>query len=237
MEFPLVGIMLITYDRPKEIRRVVDALRTHIQYPPEQLRWHLADDESPKNYIPLIQRDYPDLHFTATVTQRKGWGANVNKALHYVKNHLGCDYIFSCEDDYVAIRDLNLRDGVLVMEEVQTIGLVRYDGVSAHYLNLRLREAKLPTGRHMDYLIIDRDSPHLNVYSHRPHLKHYRFHGKFGYYKEGRSLGYTEVDFAHHVKNVEGDDIPLIVILPDGIPRAFDHVGHSRQGTELDHPT
>ena len=57
MEFPLLGVMLITYDRPKEIRRVIDALLTHIQYPPEQLRWHIADDESPKDYIPLIQRD------------------------------------------------------------------------------------------------------------------------------------------------------------------------------------
>lgn len=237
MALPLLGVMLITYDRPKEIRKVIDALRTHIQYPPEQLRWHIADDESPDNYIPFLQRDYLDLWFTATVTQRKGWGANVNKALHYVKNILKCDYVFSCEDDYVAIRDLNLRDGVLIMEEVKTVGLVRFDGVSAHTLNLYLREAKLSSGRAMDYLIIDRNSPHLNVYSHRPHLKHRRFHDKYGFYKEGKSLGYTEVDFAHHVKNVEGDDIPLIVVLPDGIPRAFDHIGHTRQGTDLDQPT
>jgi len=228
--------MLITYDRPKEIRRVIDALQARIQYPTEQLRWHLADDESPNDYIPLIQRDYPNLHFTATVTQRKGWGCNVNKGLHYIRNMLHCNYVFSCEDDYVALCPLNLRDGVLIMEEVKAVGLVRYDGVSAHFLNLYLREVKLDTGRAMDYLIIDKNSPHLNVYSHRPHLKHYRFHDKYGFYKEGRSLGYTETEFAHRVKD-EGIDGPLMVILPDGIPRAFDHIGHSRQGTALDKPT
>jgi len=233
VNLPPIGILVVTYDRPKEIRAVIRALVENIIYPPEKINWHLSDDNSPKEYIPNIQKDFPDLHFTATVTDRRGWGANVNKGMGYILTHLKCDYIFLCEDDYVAMGPVNIRDGVLLMEANKGIGLVRYDGISAHTLNLYLREIKVGDGRMMDYMIIDRGSPHLNVYSNRPHLKHRRLHSRYGAYREGSTLGHTEEDFAHAVrdKGVEG---PLIAVLHDGIARAFDHIGHSRQGTELD---
>jgi len=164
------------------------------------------------------------------VTDRKGWGANTNKGLRYVFKD--CDYVFLCEDDYVALRPLDFISGIRLMEEQRSVGLVRYDGISGHLLNLYLREIKFPVGQ-MDYMIIDRSSPHLNVYSHRPHLKHRRFHDKYGYYKEGTKLGMTEVEFAHRVKDGSSDQ-PSIAILPDGILTAFDHIGRSRQGSELD---
>ena len=237
MALPPLGILIVTYDRPVEIRKVITALTDRIIYPSELLHWHISDDGSETEYVPEIQRDFPTLHLTSTVTVRKGWGANVNKGLRYIFSHLKCNYVFSCEDDYVALRDANLADGVSLMEEQAAVGLVRYDGVSGHSLNLYLREVKLPAGRHMDYMILDKGSPHLNVYSHRPHLKHRRFHDKYGYYREGLSLGHTEVDFAHHVKNESDPGKPLIAILQDGIPRAFDHIGHTRQGTDKDRPT
>ena len=85
----------------------------------------------------------------------------------------------------------------------------------------------------MDYMILERYSPHLNVYSNRPHLKHRRFHSKYGPYSETTPLGMTETEFAHRVKDI-GVDGPLLAILADGVVRAFDHIGKSRQGTELD---
>ena len=233
MELPLLTVLVVTYDRPSEIRHVIRALDEHIIYPRDRIRWHLADDGSKKEYIPGIQNTFPHLYFTATVTARKGWGVNVNKGMSHALSHLKCDYVFLCEDDYVAIRDVNLQDGVLLLEEQRALGLIRYDGISGHILNLYLREVKLSTGRHMDYLILDKESPHLNVYSHRPHLKHRRFHSRYGAYLEGTTLGHTEVEFAHRVKD-KGIDGPLIAVLPDGIYRAFDHIGKSRQGTKLD---
>ena len=233
MNLPLLTVLVVTYDRPSEVRRTIRALDERIIYPRDRLLWHLSDDKSKKEYIPGIQKDFPHLHFTATVTTRKGWGANVNKGMSHVLSHLHCDYVFLCEDDYVALKELNLKDGVQLMEAQRAIGLVRMDGVSGHTLNLYLREAKLPSGRAMDYIILDRFSPHLNVYSHRPHLKHRRFHSRYGAYREGIPLGDTEVEFAHRVKD-KGIDGPLIAMLPDGIQRAFDHIGKSRQGTELD---
>jgi len=48
----------------------------------------------------------------------------------------------------------------------------------------------------------------------------------------GKSLGETESAFAHRIKDVLAG--PKLVTLENGIVRAFDHIGKSRQGTELD---
>lgn len=224
--WPTVAILIITWDRPEEIRRTITALWANLRYP-GLLAWHIADDHSPEGYLSAIQADFPDLKFTTTQTDRKGWGANVNLALRTIQ----ADYIFSCEDDYVSLREIDLGKGVELMEIRQDVGLVRYDGLSGHVgLDLVIQEAR--TGGEFDYLkIVKNKSSHLNVYSHRPHLKHRRFHDFYGLYPENLSLGECEAGFAHRVKSKNG---PSLAILSDGIPRAFDHIGKSRQGTALD---
>ena len=231
MDLPNVAILVVTYDRPREIRMTIDALREHLRYPPDRLRWHLADDASPGGYVGDLKRDYADLGFSVTVTDRKGWGVNVNRAMEYCWKVHG-DYVFLCEDDYVALRPLDLERGVALMESVPTVGLVRYDGLSAHSLNLLLREADTPLGR-FDFFLIEKSSPHLNIYSNRPHLKHRRFHDSYGPYAEGQRLGETEASFAHRVRDAVG---PAVAALSDGVERAFDHIGRSRQGGEFDRP-
>lgn len=223
-----VTIVIVTFERPKEIRQTIQALKQHVKYEGD-LRWHIADDASHSAYIPNIKSDFPELDFTSTITQRKGWGANVNYALDAAKPH--SDFIFLCEDDYVATRDIDLTRGVELLEHREKIGLVRYDGLSAHSgLRLYLEELKIDQDR-FDYFIVEKGSDHLNVYSHRPHLKHVRFHEAYGKYDESLSLGETESGFAHRVKDSNG---PEIAILWNGIERAFDHIGKSRQGGEFD---
>lgn len=233
MSWPEVTVLIVTYDRPQEIRRTIDALLERLRYPGDRLRWHLADDGSPQNYCPEIKRDYPKLRWSVSITERRGWGANVNKALNSIKG----DYVYLNEDDYVAKRDIDLRSAVALMEAVPSVGLVRLDGIEAHSgLVLKLREAKDTQAGRMDYLVINRAaSAHLNVYSHRPHLKHVaRFHGRVGLYPEKLDLGRTESVFAHRV--LDAPECPEIAVLADGIPRAFDHIGKSRQGSEHDKP-
>jgi len=225
LAWPAVTVLIVTWNRLEEIRRTINALQEYLIYP--NLAWHIADDNSPGDYLPVLKADFPHLNFTDTITDRKGWGANVNLALRTITTN----YIFSCEDDYVAFRSLDIEAGVELIELREKIGLVRYDGLSGHIgLDLSVQEAK--TMGRLDYLQIVKDkSSHLNVYSHRPHLKHRRFHDSYGLYKEGVTLGECEENFAHRVKSSDG---PGLAILPDGIPRAFDHIGKSRQGTSLD---
>lgn len=235
-DYPLVTIVLVTYDRPNELRTTVASLMEHIVYPPERLRWHLADDGSPDPlYCESVIHESTlhgdvEMRWSATQTTRKGWGANVNKALLHAMGDT--EYVYLNEDDYVAQKTLRLDLGVQLMETVSEIGLVRYDGLSAHIgMILRLKEAKSADVR-LDYLELDRASPLLNVYSHRPHLRHRRFTACVGMYPEGLSLGATEEAYAHRVRDMQ--QCPQVAVLDDGIVRAFDHIGRSRQGSDED---
>lgn len=226
--WPDVAVMVITYDRPNEIRRVIRALDKYLQYDNGKFVWYLADDGSPGNYILDIQRDFPNLSFRATITKRLGWGANVNKCMQKIAEK----HIFLCEDDYVALYPLDISKGVALLDSKAGIGLVRYDGLAGHRLNLAIEEVKTRLGV-LQYLeILKKESRGLNVYSHRPHLKNVGFHRAYGEYPMNKPLGETESAFAHRVKDlIKG---PKIVTLENGVIRAFDHIGHSRQGTELD---
>jgi len=191
----------------------------------------LADDSSPEGYITQLKQDYAKLNFSTTITDRKGWGANVNKALVYAWDKHG-DFVFLCEDDYVAKRPIDLRSGVAILAANKGIGLIRYDGIAGHALDLQLREVKTEVGK-VQTLCIMKSSPHLNIYSNRPQLKHRRFHDCVGMYDEGKKLGETEAAFAHQVRD-KYDDCPKVAVLQNGIVTAFDHIGKSRQMTELD---
>jgi len=230
MNWPDITVLIVTYDRPREIRETIRALEQYIAYP-GTVKWHIADDASPETYLPELYSDFRHLSLTATSTARKGWGANVNKALKYIQT----DYTFLCEDDYVATRTINLEQGVAIIEAQSSICLIRYDGIGGHTgLNLWLREAKTQIGT-FSYLEIDRKrSGHLNSYSNRPHLRHKRFQYSVGDYAEGHTLGHTEEIFAHKV--IDAEPGIGLAILSDGIQSTFRHIGVSRQGTELDHP-
>lgn len=227
MNWPPVGVIIVTYNRLVEVRRTIKALQKHLHYD-GSLMWHLADDQSPGSYIQHVRSYFPELHFSASITPRKGWGVNVNTALQGCKT----TYAFLCEDDYVAKRDIDLTLGVALLETKHDVGLVRYDGLEGHLLDLKLRTTKTSIGD-VAYIIIEKSSPHLNVYSNRPHLKHERFHRFYGWYPEGRALGATEEAFAHQVKDNITDG-PKLVALADGFVRAFEHVGQSWKGSRHD---
>jgi len=232
--WPAAAVVIVTYDRPAEVRRTIAALVARLRYP-GPLRWHLADDGSPGDYVASIVADFPQLVWTASVTPRRGWGANVNAALAAVGD---CPYLFLCEDDYVATRALDVTRGVALLEAHEGLAAVRYDGISGHRLVLHLEEQPTRLGP-VTYAAIDASaSPCLNVYSNRPHLRHAaRFARWFGPYPEGRPLGETEEAYAHTVRDRSVPEAPRLAILEDGIAPAFDHIGTSRQHTAADQET
>lgn len=228
MKWPAVTVMVVTFDRPRLICETIAALQRYLQYK-GQLHWHIADDGTSGDYVVDIERDFPSLDFTHTVTKRGGWGANVNAAMKY----LGAEYIFLCEDDYKLRRVVDLTRGVALLQADESIGLVRYDGIAAHGergLDLQLRSVR-HDGMKIPHLRILKASPHINVYSNRPHLKHPRFHAAYGDYPTGLGLALTETTFARMVRGQKGPDI---AVLPDYLFTPFLHVGKSRQRTDYD---
>lgn len=242
----LVTIGVITYDRPDELARTVEALADLVTYP--HLRWVIADDSSPNGYVAKLKRLklFKDLkaEFIST-DHNSGWGANANHLLA----HVDTDFLFQIEDDYILTRLLDLRVGVALLAEKRHLGMVRYRGTAGdphvvfHQFEADIAE-EVPNFREgmgnpgkLTYLQFDGNSPTAYLYSHGAHLKHRRFHAFYGLYDEGKKLGATEEAYAIRVKAMMQADpanAPGIVILPEFVPMAFDHIGISYQHGERD---
>ena len=242
MDFPEVSILVVTYERPEEIRITIDALRRHIQYPAEKLRWHICDDGSGDNYVYKIQQDFKDLNITATITNRQGWGANANKGLKHC--WATSDYVLLTEDDRPPIKPYGLDKAVAILAASpgdchkpegapprSPIGCIRLGGIASHWLTLQSRETDTIMGK-LNYLHILKSSPFLNVWSNQPNVTHRRFFDYYGLFPEGRGLADTETIFARSVKDARKG--PWVCILTNGIDVAQDHIGHSRQASDQD---
>lgn len=251
-EWPIVTVVICTYNRPNEIRQTITSLFNNLVYPQDRLRWHIADDGTGEGYVLRLQQFIIDSlahrcepYITHTITQRQGWGANVNAALLAVQS----DYVYFTEDDYVLLRPLDLRPHVALMETHKNVGLVRY-GIAGHGMWTAVREADISawmpefqenssdqgyTGAgKLSYLEIH---PRMIAgeygfyrYSNRPHLKHRRFHQHFGPYPEGLSLGRTE-EAMNHLIGLHAKDSPALVCPSDWVLWHYDHIGVSYQGS------
>lgn len=237
---PRVAIQICTYSRPKEIRLCINALRRHLKY--DDLFWLVCDDSTGGSYLRDLKDEFPFLTCLST-PDRSGWGINVNEGLRYIYTILGIDYVYFTEDDYILSREIDLTSGLHLLTN-SGVGLLRYDGLAGHRLDLTLEE--FPYSGHREglgwdkitYLRLLRSSQNLNIYSNRPHLKHRRFHDHYGLYPEGLTLGMTETSFAHIVRDrMTEDGAPQIAALPEFILRYYDDIGVSFQLTPQDQET
>lgn len=245
-EWPRVAIVICTFRREREIRLTIDSLLNNLQYP--SFAWYIADDGSGGDYVSDIalyirERDMVS-PITYTVTEREGWGANVNAALEHVTEQ----FIYFTEDDYLLMRPLDLRPFVALLQCHKWVGLVRF-GIAGHGFICKLHECDisgmcpdynesaipLGTGK-MNVLEISRTLPGGSCsfyrYSNRPHLKHRRFHDRYGLYPVGRSLGGTEEGMNGAIAAAETG--PALVCPAEWVAFHFDHIGQSRQLGEYD---
>jgi glycosyltransferase involved in cell wall biosynthesis len=257
MDWPQITIVICTYDRADEFKRVLVSLRDNLRY--DNLKWHIADDGTGDDYIPRLMAFMEDYgvnsyDIASTITDRQGWGANVNRALQSVDT----EYVYFTEDDYALLRPLDLRTYVAMMEEDADIGMVRFGIVGHDGMICTIREADI--SQYMHYNEIEGTGcsgsgkvGYLDIeltkykqygpfgfyrYSNRPHLKRMSFHQKYGLYPEGLPLAKTEDAFNHHIAAVarmsSGGEGSKIVCPLEWSGWYYDHIGKSRQGSELD---
>lgn len=246
--FPPVTMLICTYNREQELIETLHALHDNIYYEGER-RYLICDDCTPPDqdgdYLTRLKSHaiWKTLKPRFIPTEiNSGWGVNVNYGLL----HVDTPYTFFVEDDYLLMKELDLREGVAIMEAHPHVGMIRYRGTAGDHLVYHQFEANI--AHHMpdyhqglglpgriSYLQIDSGSPSVYIYSHGPHLKHFRFHQFYGMYPTGLKLGETEESYAHTVKDqMTLPNAPGIAILPDWIPMWWDHIGQSYQHTELD---
>ena len=256
-DWPQIDILVVTYNRVRDIQLTIDALLRFVDYPADRLRFLIADDATPAapdgtGYAEALSQTetFKKIRYQfVPAPQNVGWGANVNRAIAYGAATGTGQYIFQMEDDYVLQRPLNLKAAVALMETVGHIGLLRFRGTGGEHFVFHEFEAQignwLPDYREgvglpgrMTYFLFDGGSPALYIYSNSMHLKRYSFHWQqhYGLYREGAKLGETEEAFAHTVKDGMRDNqfAPTVAILPEWIAMHWDHIGQSYQHTELD---
>ena len=252
LPLPAIDIVLITYDRYEDIKKTFTALCKNLKYS-GKINVYIADDCTPnKDYLPVLEVELDELAYQCQRTWKiipcqtpvnGGWGRNANHALSKTTS----DIVMMIEDDYVITKEIDLDPLVALLLCHQSIGLIRLDGIAGHKVLAHAHETDissyLPDYRQgvgncglVHYWLLDHSSPALNVYSHRPQLKHKRFHEFYGKYIEGAKLGVTEDDFAHRVKDgmKEHWQFAPCIAVPLDANNFFDHVGVSRQHTALD---
>jgi glycosyltransferase involved in cell wall biosynthesis len=251
MDFPEIAILIITYNRPDEIRAVIAALQENIDYPKDKLKWIVSDDSSGGRYLSDLKRSksHNEIEFIST-PQRGGWGRNVNFGLNHIGVHTNAKYVFQIEDDYLLKHPIDLKAGVALLETHVHIGMLRYRGTSGDRLVLHqftgdirslypdYTESEGANSGWLCYQLIDGASPTAYIYSNGPHLKRIRhggFHEFYGNYPEGLKLGDTEIKFCMKVKEqMDIPNAPCIAQLPEFTVMRFDHIGETWKDSEHD---
>lgn len=226
--WPTVTVLIITYKRPQVIRRVIQRYEIYLQYA-GKLIWRIADDGSPPGYVEDLQKEFARLGLQATVTDRRGFGANLNNGLR--EAFKDSDYVFLTEDDWAMLDYINVTKGVWLLENVPEIGLVRYDeiGIDSRYDAAVLKHATLKKKDvWVRYFVFDKGSRYIYPGGH-PNLVHKRYYEAYGFYKEGGEIASVERYFSKVLAEQPG---PEIIVMSDyvGVPR-FRHMAKTWKGT------
>lgn len=247
-ELPPITILINTYSRLSELIATVDGLRRQIIYPANKLEWVIADDCSPDNYLAQLRAckvfDGLNVRFISTPVN-SGVGASMNNGFRDVDT----EYCFYTQDDLYPTQPLDLRKSVALMEAQPNIGILRYRALGSDQLYIyRQHEMDLSewlpfqlagdtsmAGKCV-YLIIDKDSQSLYIYSDNPQLRRMSWFTQYGWHFEGLKLGAQEDAYSHRVKNVmrERGDALWIATLPEWINSHYAHIGHTWKETAVD---
>ena len=227
MTLPDITILISGYNRPVQLQQTIDALRRYLCYLGGNLHWLYGDDSSPDDAVRAVcEREGIR---TVSTPGNSGWGANMNNGLAAVET----DYVFWLPDHVFLMKPLDLRLGIAVMEQDQTLGLLRYsgtfDGAYAMLGNVDARPYAPNYGGHIHrpgrvyYWTLHPDTFYL--YCDWPHLKRRRFHQWHGFYEEGASIHDTEYGFSRRVTThlQEKPDMGRIAIMADWVDWYWEH--------------
>lgn len=213
-DYPLVSVLIPTYNRPAILQGTVDRLRLNLRYA-GQLQIIVGNDGD----------ELTDLRGADLVLEQSSGslGANLNRLIAQAEG----DYLFQMDDDHWLIEALDLTPHVEKLMKDTWVGWIRLMGVASH--NYLMHMDMTPFSK---YIIVDWQSTELYITSNRPHIKRRDFHTRYGMYPEGVKLGETEEGFCNHAKiKAQKDDAPLQVLLPLDVhtESAWEHVGDSWQ--------
>jgi glycosyltransferase involved in cell wall biosynthesis len=234
--WPLLTVVIITYKRAAQIRETIRSYLGQSNYPRERTQFLIADDSSGGDYVQSLLNDPCLQGYTATASitpHNMGFGANANRALALVTT----PYLYFTEDDWVAMRPLDIKRAIAVMESERQIEIMRMSGPTATAVRMDNAEtdisAWLPEYKDgcgyvlagkCNWYSIRGDGGTICVYSNRPHVR--RVSNRFGPFVEGQPIGQTEHNYAWRSTTMVPPNGSLVIgCLPDYVVQAYQHIG------------
>lgn len=228
-DWPLVWLIIPTFRRTETALHTIDALHKYLKYP--NLHWHLADDGSGETddgtgrwhigvLIDAIAQFYPEVTHQEMDTPpgQFNFGGNVNKAVRAAQAN-GCNLYLLNVDDFVLVRELDLRPMVDVLDHHPSVGLIRLSywvpwlySVTQVYNAPRLNGAPYIWHRILRWSVAGwpRDSYLLSM---QPYVAHTRFHKAYGWTPEHCTPGLAETGLGGQYNNSPlGEDGPQILV-------------------------
>jgi hypothetical protein len=211
-DWPIVCVLLVTYKRTELAVRTVLGVRKYLQYPPERVIWHIADDGSSKEHIQAIQ-DAIGVGHGFTNAKRRGVGVSQNMGMDACLQR--ADYILWLEDDWELVAPFDLTPCVRVLAEREDIGMVRLGYISPGITGTLISGA----GR----LWWKLDKGPTYTFTGHAALRHRRFCEAYGHYTEWLAPGATELHYCGHFNGTPGPAVVVPAFTGEWGP--FGHIG------------
>ncbi len=213
-EWPLVVIMLLTFERTEYALSTIRHMKEKLIYP--NAKWYLADsgshDGSYKQKVEAIGEE----NIVGRHHELLEPGVSWNRAVKNILEHT--PLLFRLEDDWVLNDTLDLKRAVELLNARDDICMVRYG-----YLHV---PADLEAIGHAGIHYLRYKKSVASAYGGHPSIVHKRLFDTYGYFHETAGPGDIELDFDRRFRATEGPD----VVRPAEIGGwgLFDHIGEQQ---------
>lgn len=216
-DWPLVSVLVASYNRAETLATTLAAFRACCTYPNYEVV--IADDHSKRSQLEQILAMPADTYVIAG--QNRGLGGNNNQGIRAARG----DYHFYLQDDWECTeRGDWMQECLAVLESHPQVGLV-HCRIMPHATNytteqmssgheLRLMDFEQPPGPHSIW-----------VYSDGPALKRPDFHEKVGWFVENTDVAATEVDMCHKFL-AQREYTCAAIDFRRGEVQLFEHIGY-----------
>jgi len=187
----MLSVVVLTYRRLEALKRTLHSFRKNVDVPNYEII--VCDDGSSDRNRQEIERLGAD---KLICHERVGYGINANSGIRAARG----DYLFHLEDDVLVVpRNHFLRAGIRVLEALPELGCIKYEfesclakhRVTRQVANYNVEILPFPNAKARGFALF--------CYGNRPHLKHRRFHERYGMYPEGYDVWTTELMFVARV--------------------------------------
>jgi len=233
IDYPKLGIVLLTYKRTEEALATISHLSENLGYAKNLRSFYIADDGSTEAHVSSLVAELEKRGETLLGFHNrrysphtgKGWNRGLGVAFQ------NSDYVLVMEDDWVLQKPFDIYPYIEMLTECDgkqtdkeghvnpNVGMVRLGGLAVG------NTVKIVGHNGHHYLEYHRDQQY--AYSGNPHLRHARFINAYGWYSEDElNPGELELDYDGRFRSMEGPEIWR----PSDIPGwgVFGHIGAAR---------